>query len=88
MKDGIVAARIAAHAGDVVKGLPRAHEWDDGMSRARRALDWEKMFSLALEPDKARRYREQSRPQEADTCTMCSRLCAVRTMNRVLAEQH
>src|SRR3989337_2697238 len=66
-------------------GLPGAQDWDDRMSRARHDIDWEKMFSLSIDPEKARRYREESRPQEDDTCTMCGRLCAVRTMNRVLA---
>ena len=52
------------------------------MSRARQALDWEAMFGLAIDPEKPRRYRESSRPEEEDTCTMCGNLCAVRTMNR------
>ncbi|TAK34209.1 MAG: phosphomethylpyrimidine synthase ThiC [Chloroflexota bacterium] len=85
MKEGIVAARIAAHAADLVKGIPGAQEWDDRMSVARHDIDWEKMFALSMDPEKARRYREESQPQEDDTCTMCGRLCAVRTMNRVLA---
>lgn len=84
VREGIVASRIAAHAADLAKGIRGAQEWDDRMSKARRDLDWEAMFSLALDPEKARRYREESHPQEEDTCTMCGRLCAVRTMNRAL----
>jgi len=86
MEEGLVATRIAAHAADLAKGIPDAQEWDDHISRARRDLDWEAMFALALDPAKARRYREESRPGDEDTCTMCGRLCAVRTMNRAVAE--
>ena len=85
IREGIVSARIAAHAGDLAKRVPNAHGWDERMSRARRELDWEQMCALAIDPDKPRRYREESRPCEEETCTMCGRLCAVRTMNRALA---
>lgn len=83
MKEGIIAARIAAHAADVAKGITGARAWDDEMSRARAALDWEKMFGLALDPVKPRAYRESSRPELDDSCTMCGKMCAVRSMNRV-----
>lgn len=86
MVEGLIAARIAAHAADLVKGVPGAAEWDDEMSRARRDLDWERMFRLALDPEKARRYYEESPPQEAGTCSMCGRLCAVRTMRQATRE--
>ena len=85
MREGIVAAKIAAHAADVAKGLKGARDWDDAMSRARRDLDWEKMFALALEPEKPRRYRKESMPGEEDSCTMCGAMCAMRNMNRILA---
>lgn len=84
MKEGIVAAKIAAHAGDLAKGIKGAKDWDDDMSRARAAIDWEKMFSLALEPQKPRLYRAESQPEEEDTCTMCGKMCAMRNMNKVL----
>lgn len=84
VREGIIAARIAAHAADIVKGVPGARAWDDAISEARRKLDWEAMFSLAIDPEKARRYRQESLPQEQATCTMCGRMCAVRTMNRAL----
>jgi phosphomethylpyrimidine synthase len=83
MREGIIAARIAAHAADVAKGVAGARSWDDDMSRARAALDWEGMFSLALDPVKPRAYRESSRPELDDSCTMCGKMCAVRSMNRV-----
>jgi len=85
MKEGIIASRIAAHAADIAKGIPGARLWDDQMSEARRNLDWEKMFQLAMDPEKARRYREESRPENEDTCTMCGKMCAVRNMNKVLS---
>jgi len=84
MKEGIIAARIAAHAADIAKGIPGARKWDNDMSRARVALDWDKMFELAIDPEKAGRYRESSQPEENDTCTMCGSMCAVRNMNRIL----
>lgn len=87
VREGIVASRIAAHAADLAKGIPGARRWDDTMSQARQALDWEAMFDLAIDPEKPRRYRENSRPAEEDTCTMCGDLCAMRTMNRILQEE-
>jgi phosphomethylpyrimidine synthase len=83
MKEGLMAARIAAHAADIAKGIPGARDWDDMMSKARADLDWEAMFSLALDPDKARAYRASSRPAHEDSCSMCGQLCAVRTMKRL-----
>lgn len=80
MREGIVAARIAAHAGDLAKGVIGAYSWDYEMSMARRNLDWEAMFNLALDPEKARRYREESCPPDEETCTMCGDLCAVKNM--------
>ena len=84
MKEGIIAAKIAAHAADIAKGIPGAKDWDKAMSTARKELDWEKMFQLAIAPEKARRYREESTPEHADTCTMCGKMCAVRNMNKIL----
>ena len=84
MKEGIIATRIAAHAADIAKGIPGARKWDDEMSRARVNLDWEKMFELAIDPEKAIAYRKSSQPEENDTCTMCGKMCAVRNMNRAL----
>lgn len=84
VKEGIVAARIAAHAADIAKGVPYAAAWDDEMSLARKKLDWEKMFSLAIDPEKARRYRAESEPEKDDTCSMCGNFCAVKNMNRIL----
>ena len=86
MKEGIIATKIAAHAADIAKGVSGAREWDNKMSEARRMMDWDKMFTLAIDPEKAKRYRAESMPQDQKSCTMCGKMCAVKTMNQVLAD--
>ena len=85
MKEGIIASRIAAHAADIAKKIPKAREWDNKMSKARADIDWETMFKLSMDEEKARRYREESMPENEDTCTMCGKMCAMRTMNKIMA---
>ena len=85
VKEGIIASRIAAHAADIAKGIPGAKEWDRTMAQARARLDWEEQFSLAIDPEKARRYRAESKPEKEDTCSMCGNFCAVKNMNRILS---
>ena len=84
VREGIVAFKIAAHAADIAKGLPGARDWDDKMAHARKALDWEAMFDLAIDPEKARRYRAEAAPEAEDTCSMCGNFCAVKNMNNIL----
>lgn len=84
VKEGIIAARIAAHAADIAKGVPDAMAWDNSMSEARKRLDWNEMFRLAMDPEKAANYRKASRPEKEDTCSMCGNFCAVKNMNRIL----
>ena len=84
VKEGIIASKIAAHAADIAKGVKGATDWDNEMSKARRDLDWEKMFDLSIDPEKARRYRAESKPENEDTCTMCGKMCAVRNINKIL----
>ena len=84
MKEGIIASKIAAHAADIAKGIPHAADWDREMSTARKNLDWEEMFRLCIDPEKARRYREEAKPEKEDTCSMCGNFCAVKNMNRIL----
>ena len=84
VKEGIIASKIAAHAADIAKGIKGATDWDNEMSKARRDLDWEKMFDLAIDSEKARRYRAESKPENEDTCTMCGKMCAVRNINKIL----
>lgn len=85
VREGIIAAKIAAHAADLAKGNKEAWAWDYAMSDARRNLDWEKQFSLAIDGGvKARQYRSESTPEHEDTCTMCGKMCAVRNINKIL----
>lgn len=84
MKEGIIASRIAAHAGDLAKGIQGANEWDLKMSKARQRLDWEEMFNLSIDDEKARRYRKESSPEHDDSCTMCGKMCSMRNMNRIM----
>ncbi|MDR2790690.1 MAG: phosphomethylpyrimidine synthase ThiC [Campylobacteraceae bacterium] len=84
MKEGIIASKIAAHAADIAKGVPNAAQWDNQMSKARQRVDWECMFNLAIDPEKARSYREASKPENEDTCSMCGEFCSMRNMNKIL----
>jgi phosphomethylpyrimidine synthase len=85
VKEGIMASRIAAHAGDIAKGLPGSTTTDNAMSRARSELDWEGQFTNALDPEKARSYRKSSQPAEEEVCTMCGDFCAVKRVKNLLA---
>lgn len=85
MKEGIVAAKIAAHAADIAKGIKGASQWDNEMSKARQELNWEKMFTLALDEEKPRKYRKESTPHHEDSCTMCGKMCSMRNMNKILS---
>ncbi|MDO4720003.1 MAG: phosphomethylpyrimidine synthase ThiC [Peptostreptococcaceae bacterium] len=84
---GIIASRIAAHAADIAKGIPHAREQDDRMAKARQMLDWEAQWKEALDPEHAKAIRESRMPGEeySDTCSMCGKFCAVRSMNKALA---
>lgn len=84
VKEGIVAAKIAAHAADIAKGLPGARDMDDRMAKARHNTDWEEMFSIAIDGEKARSYFESTPPSDRHTCSMCGKMCAVRTTNLIL----
>jgi len=84
VKEGIIASKIAAHAADIAKGIKGARDWDRRMSEARKKLDWEEMFNLSIDPEKARTYRASAKPEKEDTCSMCGNFCAVKNMNRIL----
>lgn len=84
VKEGIVASRIAAHAADIAKGIPGARDIDNKMSDARHRVDWDEMFSLAIDGEKAREYFESTPPKDRHTCSMCGKMCAVRTTNMIL----
>lgn len=84
---GIIASKIAAHAADIAKGIPGARDQDDRMADARKALDWDAQWLEALDPEVAKEIRKSRMPEEdhADTCSMCGKFCAVRSMNKALA---
>lgn len=87
MREGIIASKIAAHAADLAKGISGAAEWDRAMSTARQALDWNKMFDLAIDREKAERYRRESAPALDDSCTMCGEMCSMRLMNKFVSHK-
>ncbi len=84
MKEGIIATKIAAHAADIAKKVPKARQWDNKMSQARVDLDWQQMFELAIDPTKARAYRENAELEDETTCSMCGKMCAIRNVHEAL----
>ena len=85
VKEGIIASKIAAHAADIAKGVPHARDLDNKMAEARHAVDWDKMFEIAVDREKAQAYFESTPPADRHTCSMCGKMCAVRTTNMILA---
>lgn len=88
VREGLVATKIAAHAADIAKGVRGAREIDDKMGDARRALDWEGQWACALDPETARSIRADRAPEHDDSCSMCGKFCAVRSMNKALNGEH
>ena len=84
VRDGVIAARIAAHAGDIAKGVKGAMDKDIAMARCRKKLDWEGQFALALDPDKARQFRADSPVSDHGACTMCGEFCAYKVMDEAM----
>ena len=85
VKQGIIASKIAAHAADIAKGVKGAIDMDKKMAVARQKLDWEAQWECALDPETARSIRDSRAPEHDDTCSMCGKFCAVRSMNKALA---
>ena len=81
--DGLMATKIAAHAADIAKKVPHARDMDDKMGQARRKLDWDAMWKCALDPVNGKKRYEESPAATEGTCTMCGKMCAVRTVNKV-----
>lgn len=88
VKQGIIASKIAAHAADIAKGVRGAREQDDRMAEARRKLDWEGQWACALDPETAKAVRAVRSPEHDDTCSMCGKFCAVRSMNKALGGEY
>lgn len=94
VKQGMIAYRIAAHAADVARHRPGARDWDDALSKARFEFDWNEQFRLALDPETARAYHDQTLPQDtfksAHFCSMCGpKYCSMKITQdiRKMAEQ-
>jgi phosphomethylpyrimidine synthase len=84
VREGVIASRIAAHAADIARGYPGAREWDDSLSRAKIDLDWERMLSLCIDPEKARSYRASLPPTDDGTlCSMCGEFCAIKRSKEI-----
>ena len=81
--DGLMATKIAAHTADIAKKVPHARDMDDKMGQARRKLDWDAMWKCALDPVTGKKRYEESPAATEGTCTMCGKMCAVRTVNKV-----
>jgi phosphomethylpyrimidine synthase len=83
VKVGVIASRIAAHAADIVKGVKGAREWDDKMSRARKALDWETQAKLSLDAETSWQVHGRI-PASGATCSMCGKYCAMAIVEKYL----
>jgi len=82
VREGLIASKIAAHVGDLTRGI--GCELDTKMADARKKLNWKDMFDLAIDPDKARRYRERGITKEEDGCSMCGDICAIKIVDRYM----
>ena len=80
VREGVIAARIAAHAADLAKGLPEAEQWDRRLSRARKELDWEKQIALAIDPERAGQLRKERSGESSAACAMCGQYCAMKVV--------
>ena len=85
VREGIMASKIAAHAADIVKKVPGAIEQDKTMAKARRSLSWEEMFKASMDPERAKQKRDERAPHHEDTCSMCGKFCAIRSVNKSLS---
>lgn len=86
VREGVMAARIAGHAADIVKGIPGAIEWDIKMAHARKARNWEEQMKLAIDPEKATRLRSQRASNDSEVCSMCSGFCAMKVVEEYLGK--
>ncbi len=84
VKEGLIASKIAAHAGDIAKGIKGALEKDRAMARSRKNLDWEGQMALSLDPEKIRTLRASVPLKDSEVCSMCGEFCAIRTVERAL----
>ncbi len=81
VREGVIASKIAAHAADIAKGVPGAIEQDIAMARCRKKMDWEGIYSICIDPERARRIRQSRAPADSDVCTMCGEFCAIKILS-------
>ena len=86
VREGVIAARIAAHAADLAKGNKQAWAWDNAMAKARKELNWPEQLRLALDPVKATEYRNRKNKSDDEACSMCGDYCAVKIVGQYLEE--
>jgi len=84
VREGVITCRIAAHAADIAKGVKGAMDWDNEMARRRKALDWKGQIELSINPERARKLRESSMPEESDVCSMCGEFCSMKGVSKYL----
>lgn len=87
VREGIIAAKIAAHAADIAKGVKGAMDMDNAISLARKKRDWVKQIELSIDPEKAKRYRESSPPALKDVCTMCDEYCSIKLFDEAFSKK-
>lgn len=88
VKQGIIASKIAAHAADIAKHIPNARDIDDKMAECRQKFDWDGQWECAIDPEYAKSVRQDRKPEFEDTCSMCGKFCAVRSMNKALNNEY
>ena len=84
VREGVIASRIAAHAGDIAKGIKGAMDWDREMSVARKKLDWQRQHELAIDPIKFAKFRAERPTRADDVCSMCGKFCAMKVVDEYL----
>jgi len=86
VREGCIAYKIAAHAGDVARNIPGARQWDDDMSKARAALNWPRQFEIAFNGDQARAFHDEDLDVDTDFCAMCGHdWCSMRISKEIMA---
>ena len=88
VKQGIIASKIAAHAADIAKHIPHARDLDDKMADARRNFDWDMQWECSIDSETAKKIRDDRKPELEESCSMCGKFCAVRSMNKALNGEH
>ncbi|MCX8069346.1 MAG: phosphomethylpyrimidine synthase ThiC [Thermodesulfovibrionales bacterium] len=86
VREGVIAAKIAAHAADIAKGNSLAIQRDMKMAMSRKNLDWEGQIALSFDPDRVKKWRGERPPQDKEVCSMCGELCAIKTVERALSQ--